>query len=176
MQQHILFINTTYSHEDAFNSCINGDYDNCSFSVVDHAQIDPTLVPEGRGSLMIMTLDSYENWKGLSGDDYKRKKTEIADKLIRRLERYLPDLRKYIEVMEVATPKAISRFGLSPEGAIYGFSQRPGQSGINRLSQETKIKGLFLAGAWTRPGAGVHGCVVSGLDAADLVLKLLRKS
>jgi hypothetical protein len=30
-----------------------------------------------------------------------------------------------------------------PEGAVYGFAQTVQQSSLNRLSQKTKIKGLF---------------------------------
>jgi prolycopene isomerase len=91
-----------------------------------------------------------------------------------RAEKYLPGLSKYIEVIEAATPRTMSRFSASPEGAIYGFAQTPKQSGINRLSQETKVKGLFLTGAWTRPGGGIHACFISGIDAADLALKYLK--
>jgi prolycopene isomerase len=86
----------------------------------------------------------------------------------------LPGLRQYIEVVEIATPRTMERFALSPEGAIYGFSQSVSQSGFNRLGQQTKINGLFLAGAWTRPGAGAQACFFSGLDAADLVLEFLK--
>jgi phytoene dehydrogenase-like protein len=65
------------------------------------------------------------------------------------------------------------RYTLTPEGAIYGFSHTIMQSGIFRLDQKTRIKGLFLAGAWTRPGAGVHACFISGIDAAELTFKYL---
>ncbi len=167
-------INTTYEHDDSFNYSISGDYQRCSLNIVDHAQIEPALVPEGKGGLLIMILDAYENWNKLKQDEYKKKKIEVANKLIARAEKYLPGLSGCIEVMEVATPMTLSDFGSSPEGAIYGFAQTVTQSGINRLAQQTGIKGLFLAGAWTRPGAGVHGCFISGKDAADLALKVLE--
>jgi len=141
--------------------------------VVDHSQIDPSLVPEGKGSLLIMVLDNYANWGSLNEDAYKEKKVSVATTLISRAEHYLPGLSGCIEVMEVATPCTMLRYGSSPEGAIYGFAHSVNQSGIKRLSQKTLVKGLFLAGAWTMPGAGVHGCFVSGSDAAALVLKYL---
>lgn len=172
---HLMFsINTTYNHDEDFRYCLDGDYERCSVELVDHSQIDPTAVAKGKGSLLIMTFDSYANWKDLKEEEYKKKKIEVADKLIARAEKYLPGLSSYIEVREVATPMTFQRYGSSPEGAIYGFAQDIKQSGMNRLSQKTRIKGLILAGAWTRPGAGVHGCFVSGIDAADLALKLLR--
>jgi len=175
--EHALYsINTTYNHDDSFNYSRCGNYDLCGIELVDHTRIDPGLVPQGKGTLLIMTLDNYANWSDLKEEEYQRKKNEVAIKLIARAEEYLPGLSQHIEVMEAATPKTMARYGLSPEGAIYGFAQTVGQSSINRLGQKTKIKGLILAGAWTRPGAGVHACFVSGIDAADLALRQLKFS
>jgi prolycopene isomerase len=174
MSHSILSVNTTYNHEDSYNYSLSGDYDNCSLELVDHAQIDVSFAPQGKGTLLIMALDNYANWCGLKEGEYRKKKMEVANKLIVRAEKYLPGLSKYIEVIEAATPRTMSRFSASPEGAIYGFAQTPKQSGINRLSQETKVKGLFLTGAWTRPGGGIHACFISGIDAADLALKYLK--
>lgn len=174
MSHQILSINTTYNHDEDYNYIFNEDYDNCSLEIVDHSQIDPTLVPQGKGSLLIMIFDAYAHWKDLSQEEYKLRKQKMADKLIERAEKYLPGLSKAIEVTEAATPLTIQRFGLSPEGAIYGFAQTVKQSGINRLAQKTAVGGLFLTGAWTRPGHGAHGCFVSGIEAADLALGYLR--
>ena len=172
---HFMFsINTNYDHEDDLECCLRGDYDNCSLSMVDHAQVEPALVPDGKGSLLIMVIDSYANWEKLSPQDYKLKKQELAKKLIRRCEKYLPGLTEAIEVMEVATPKTMERYGSAPRGAIYGFAQTPEQSVFRRCPLKTEIKGLFLTGAWTQPGAGIHACFISGIDVANLALKLLK--
>ena len=167
-------INTGYNHADNFNYCLKGDYDNCLLEITDHAQIDPGLVPEGKGSLLIMTYDAYANWKGLSVEEYKERKQKVMEKLIERAEKYLPGLKEQIEVKEAATPISMERYGSSCEGAIYGFSQTVGQAGANRFPQKTLVKGLFLSGAWTFPGGGLHGCFVSGIEAAELVLKFFR--
>jgi len=174
MNNFMFSINPTYNHDDNFSYSIAGDYDKCSLELMDHAQVDPSLVPEGKGSLTIMTLDSYSNWNNLNDKEYAKKKGEVTAKFILRAQKYLPELSRHVVIAELATPKTMERYTLSPEGAIYGFAQTVGQSGIKRLSQETKIKGLFLAGAWTRPGAGVHACFISGLSAAELALKFLR--
>jgi len=120
-------------------------------------------------------LDNYAHWSNLTAEEYHKKKDTVMRKFINRAEVYLPGLSQEIEVMEAATPKTMERFSLSPEGAIYGFSQSVAQSGINRLAQKTKVKGLLLAGGWTRPGAGIHACFDSGRDAAGIALKLLRR-
>jgi len=167
-------LNCDYDHNHNLKYSLEGNYQLCPLSLVDHARLDPLLVPEGKGSLLIMALDSYSNWSGLKEEEYRQKKIETARELISRAEKYLPGLSSNIEVMEIATPRTMERYGMSPEGAIYGFAQTVEQASINRLSQETKIRGLILAGAWTRPGAGIHGCFVSGIDAADIALRQLK--
>jgi len=173
MRNFMISLNTNYDHDKNFNDSINAECDNCLLEVVDHAQLDSSLAPQGKGTLLIMTFDLYKNWEGLSDEEYRKRKNRLADKLVKRVEKNLPGLSNCIEVMEVATPRTMNRYTLSPDGAIYGFAHSVMQSGIFRLSQETSIKGLFLAGAWTRPGAGVHACFISGFDAAELALKRL---
>ncbi len=175
MDHAMISVNTCYDHDLNYKYSVFGDYENCPFTMVDHAQIDPSLVEPGKGSLMVMALDNYSNWAGLAVQEYKKKKAAVAAKLISRAERYLPGLSGCIEVMEAATPLTMARYGSSPEGAIYGFAQTPDQAGISRLAQKTAVKGLFLTGAWTRPGGGVHGCFVSGIDAAEMAMKHLGR-
>lgn len=174
MTNAIISLNALYDHAVAFESCLSEDFERCQFFLTDHAQIDPSLVPQGKGSLIVIAFSDFDKWKDLTVEDYKIKKEVIAKKMIQRIETVLKDLSKHIEFMEVATPLTIERYGNAPRGALYGFSQTINQSGINRLSQDTKIKGLFLTGAWTQPGGGVHACFVSARDAASMTLKFLK--
>jgi len=172
---HFMFsVNEAYDHDKNFDYYAQQDFAHCPFEMVDHSQLDATLAPAGKGTLSIIAFDVYEKWKGLTAEEYAKKKNTLADALIKRAERYLPGLSKAVEVKEVATPLTMERFTLSPRGSIYGFAQTVGQSGMNRVSLKTKVKGLFLAGAWTRPGAGVHACFISGLDAAGAALEFLE--
>jgi len=173
MGSFLLSIHNSYDHDDNTRRSLLGDYAGCSLAVVDHSQLDPGLAPAGKSNICVMTFDSYANWNTLSQDEYNKKKKEMAGAILANLEKHLPGISAHIEVMETATPMTLKRFGSVPEGTIYGFAQTVAQSSINRLAQDTKIKGLFLAGAWTRPGCGVHGCLVSGKDAADLAGKIL---
>ncbi|MDD5596191.1 MAG: NAD(P)/FAD-dependent oxidoreductase [Candidatus Omnitrophica bacterium] len=175
MTHHRISISPTYDHRKNFDAALRQDYNSCLLELTDHSLLDRGLVPEGKGSLLIMTYDLYANWSKLTQEEYKKKKIEIANELIKKAEKYLPGLSSHIEVMEVATPRTMKRFASSPEGAIYGFAQTVAQSGMNRLSQKTSLKGLFLAGAWTFPGGGVHACFVSGEVAADLALEYLGR-
>ena len=175
MKYPLMYLNMTYDHDETFRSCVSGDYRNCSLFVISHSQLDPGLAPAGKSTICAMTLDGYANWENLTIEEYRKKKKELADTIVAHLNKYLPGLSEHIEYLEVSTPKTMERFATLPQGTVYGFAQTVGQASINRLTQKTKIKGLFLAGAWTRPGCGVHGCLVSGKDAADMVLSFLKK-
>ena len=64
----------------------------------------------------------------------------------------------------------MERYTLNLTGAIYGWAVSPDQVGRKRLSHQTPVRGLYLAGHWTHPGGGIYGVIVSGLQAAQLVL------
>jgi len=174
MKYPLMCINTTYDHDKSFQYCLDGDYKNSGILVSNHSRLDPGLAPQGKSTLSAMALDNYANWDKLTKQDYLKKKKEFADIILARLEKYLLGISGTVEVLEVATPKTMERFGGLPEGAIYGFAQTVGQASISRLGQKTRIRGLFLSGAWTQPGAGIHACLVSGNDAADLALRFLK--
>ncbi len=174
MKGYFYSVNTTYDHDEHMKYYMMDLYDKSSFEFIDHSQIDPGLVPAGKGLLEAVLLDSYANWKDLSGEEYKNRKNKAAKILIERLEKYLPGISNNIEVMEIATPRTMKRYTLSADGAMYGFAQTVSQTGLKRLAQKTKVKGLILAGGWTQPGGGVHPCFISGDIAAELAIKRLR--
>ncbi|MBP7215946.1 MAG: NAD(P)/FAD-dependent oxidoreductase [Candidatus Omnitrophica bacterium] len=167
-----LSVNGTYDQDSNMRYMLQGDYQRAALFLVDHAQLDPGLAPAHKGTLLIMTFDTYARWSNLNGDEYNKKKLEVADMLIARAEAWLPGLRNAIEVKEVATPLTFERYAQEPEGAIYGLAHSVLQSSVNRLSQKTCVKGLFLAGAWTFPGAGFHACFLSGQNAAEYALSV----
>jgi len=174
MSNAMFCLNTTYDHDLSYHYALEGDCDHCGLLITDHAQVDPTLTPKDKGSLLIVALDAFSNWEGLKLEEYKAKKNAVAKKLISRLDNLLPGLAENIEFMEVATPLTMQRYGSAPEGAIYGFAQTVSQSGNNRLSQKTAVEGLYLTGAWTFPGGGVFGCFCSGMEAAEFALRQLK--
>lgn len=53
---------------------------------------------------------------------------------------------------------------------IYGWASTPRHAVLRRLGPRTPIKGLILAGQWTRPGQGASGVILSGREAARMVI------
>ncbi|MFA4989166.1 MAG: NAD(P)/FAD-dependent oxidoreductase [Candidatus Omnitrophota bacterium] len=145
-----------------------------SFAFVDYGQIDSQLAPAGRGVGVIHTVDYLKNWLNLSVDEYKARKERVAHDFIERLNGIFPGIKEGIDFYEVGTPKTIKRYTLNPSGTAYGFAQIPSQSGVKRIKHKSPIKNLYFASAWTRPGGGFTGAVLSGYCCAEEVLRKYR--
>jgi hypothetical protein len=85
---------------------------------------------------------------------------------LQRLEKQFPGLRDSIEYTEIATPKAIQRFTLHPEGTVYGFTQSKQQSAFKRFRNNFLIPNFYFASAWAFPGGGFVGTIMGGVLAA----------
>ena len=71
--------------------------------------------------------------------------------------------------MDAATPKTFERYTLNPKGAIYAFDQS--MNAPKRPYFKTPVKGLYLVGASTFPGAGIEAVTISGVIAANDVCR-----
>lgn len=142
------------------------------FVFVDYSQIDSGLCDEGKSFGSICLVDYYKEWEGISDKAYKKKKEEIAEAFLSRAETLLPGFKKSIYHYEVGTSKTIERYTLNPGGSVYGFSQTPSQSGIYRFKNKiSSIKNLYFASAWTMPGGGFSGAILSGWFCAREILR-----
>lgn len=147
------------------------DFKKKSFAFVDYSQIDSGLAPEGKYLMVLATTDYLKHWEGLSRTAYREKKKEITDILIRRLENVLPGISEAIEYKEMATPKTIVRYTMNPQGSVYGYAQTVEQSGRNRIRAKSPVDGLYFASAWSFPGGGFTGAIISGYLCAMKIQK-----
>jgi phytoene dehydrogenase-like protein len=147
------------------------DFKDRGFVFVDYSQIDSQLAAPGKGVGAICTVDYLDDWNRLSKAEYKAKKDEVAKIYIERLDRLFPGIKDQIEYYEVGTPKTIERYTLNPKGTPYGFAQIPGQTSIKRIPNKSPIKNLYFASAWTMPGGGFTGAILSGWHCAEEILK-----
>ena len=145
-------------------------FDKRSFVFVDYGMIDAGLAPEGKSVGVICTMDTADEWKDLDKKAYRQKKEESIRLLMQRLDRVLPGIEKIVEYKEAATPLTIERYTLNPGGSPYGYAQTLNQSARKRLPVKSKIPGLYFASAWSTPGGGFSGAILSGYTCALNVL------
>lgn len=131
-------------------------------------EVDSSLAPENKQ--IIFTLVSLENGYD-EVENWEEVKAALTESTIDYLEKYVPDLRNHIVVVDAATPKTLERYTLNSKGAAYGWAVTNDQTGDNRLQHETPVKGLYLAGHWTNPGPGVSSVISSGWKTANIILK-----
>jgi prolycopene isomerase len=180
-RHHEYFVADGYDIESDYEAMVVGDFSKSSLVITNYTEADPGCAPRGSSVLAIMSLAPWDcrNLWGTGGDltgysenpEYLRTKNEAADQLIDRAAQLIPGLRESIVVKEVGTPLTNVRYGLSPEGSIYGRQQTV-ENLLNRRSPRTPIPNLVLAGAWIG-GGGMSTALGSGRTAASIAGRLL---
>ena len=184
--EHEVFFHETYDLENAYSKMHNCDFK--KYVITLYTETDPDLspLPGEKHIISIFGLTSMESdnlkqkW-GITdiskrGEKYKKIKKEIADVLIDKIEKHIPNLRQNIEVMEIATPITFNRYTRNREGAFVGWANNKDQTLLLRLKHKSPIKNLYLASAWTFPGGGVNGAALAGAIVAKTILKRLKKN
>jgi phytoene dehydrogenase-like protein len=161
-----------YDPEADYQAALNADMSDASFGAMLYDNLFEGYSPPGKNTLTLIKLQGYDHWQPYEaayrkGDKaaYRKEKERMAEMLIRQAEQaLLPGLSKAIEVKEVATPLTNVRYTGNYRGAIYGWDQTVDNSEPRRLPHATPIRNLYLSGAWTSPGGGYGGVLVSGLQ------------
>ena len=177
---HELFLTSSYSAEESQAAARRGDWEKADLSVTDYTRVDPGCAPPGYAVAVLATEASwdYANTWGTGGDlpgyhenpRYLQIKEQVADALVARAAAAVPGLADAIDHREASTPLTNFRYTRNPRGAIEGYENSPENSGLGWLPQETPIRNLFLAGAWTNTG-GQNPAIVSGAAAARLAMQ-----
>jgi phytoene dehydrogenase-like protein len=178
---HELFLAGSYSADESWHAGHRGDWEKAGVAITDYTRVDPGCAPPGYAVAVVGAVASWEyqdTW-GTGGDltgyhqnpRYLQIKRQVADALIARADAAVPGLANAIEFREASTPLTNFRYTRNPRGAIEGYENSPENSGPGWLAQETPIRNLFLAGAWTNTG-GQNPAMASGAAAAGLAMHL----
>ena len=65
----------------------------------------------------------------------------------------------------------MKRFSNNNAGAVYGAAQETFQTNLFRFPNEFKNRNLYFSSAWTSPGGGVGGAMLSGILASEKIIK-----
>ena len=126
----------------------------------------PEMAPPGKHSLKLEAYTTLES----KGIDWERDKERISEVFIRRAEKLIPNLGQHIVTKEMRTPQDLLRDTGNSEGAFAGWAFTPEFLSRGRPKQRTPVPGLYLAGHWTTPSAGVPWVMVSGFNTAGMVI------
>lgn len=101
-------------------------------------------VPEARVAVVSSTNCRYEDWKKLSKEDYEKEKEIMIEETLQGLEKFIPNLRDKLEIVEAATPLTVERYTLHPKGTSFGTKFEGLEVSMNL---HKVLPGLFHAGS-----------------------------
>jgi phytoene desaturase len=149
----------------------NGNVEEAAYYLYVATFHQPEMAPPGKHSLKLECPTRLDS----KGIDWERDAEQIADTFIRRTEAIIPDLGKHVVVKEIRTPADLQRQVGNSEGAFAGWAFTPELLTRGRPQQRTPVPGLYMAGHWTTPSAGVPWVMLSGYNTAGMVVSDLGK-
>jgi phytoene dehydrogenase-like protein len=123
---------------------------------------DPLITPRGKCVMKLLFDSPFELWEDLNREEYREEKAKIASDAIEKLEQLYPEVKGFIEVVDVATPLTDIRYTGVWRGAYEGFLPT---SKTMTKTLSNRVKGLghfYLAGQWLFPGGGLPPSAQSG--------------
>ena len=138
---------------------------------------DKTLCKEGYHSIMAIG-PTFKKWpKGFknkyNSEEYKKEKEIEKERILNILEKRFPGFKENLCHVELSTPTTLNRYALKEGGAVAGPKQQLGQHMLKRLKTKSEIDRLFNCGESTVMGTGTPAVTVSGISAANLILREL---
>jgi phytoene dehydrogenase-like protein len=106
----------------------------------------------------------YEDWSGLSREEYADRKRELVEKTLDAAEHYMPGLRGQVDWTEAATPRTFERYTRHWGGASFG-TKFEGLA-VSRALPE-RIAGLYHSGSVGIIMSGWLGAVNYGVIVAN---------
>lgn len=167
-------LNFIYPYDDidrAMANFPNGNVEEAAYYLYVATFHQPEMAPAGMHSLKLECPTRID----ATGIDWERDKERIADTFVRRTEQIIPDLGRHVVVREIRTPRDLERDTGNAEGAFAGWAFTPKLLSRERPAQRTPVPGLYLAGHWTTPSAGVPWVMLSGYNTAGMVIADRRR-
>lgn len=120
-----------------------------------------------------MLKSQVEKWEdtyiGHRGEDYKEFKAVQAEKMMKILDKYFPDIRPNVQEINTASPLTYRDYTLTPDGTAYGIVKDYHNPIVNHLPTRTKISNLLITGQ----NLNVHGCIGVSVSAAVTCSEIL---
>ncbi|WP_127715912.1 NAD(P)/FAD-dependent oxidoreductase [Halobacteriovorax sp. HLS] len=132
-----------YSDDDQFNTdlILSPEVGSQTFSVY-YPEIRPQR--PNRYAVVSSSNARYEDWSGLSEEDYKKRKEQVTEKALSTLEKLIPGVREKIDYVDCSTPLTVEKYTHHNKGASFGtkFEGLP-----ISMEMHKQVKGLFHSGS-----------------------------
>ena len=119
-------------------------------------------------------FEKFKDEKDPRSKEYLQFKELLTEKMIKTLEKVLPNVREHIVHKELGTPITNEYYINTTNGSVYGTEKKLTQIGPFAYKAKSEIKNLYLCGA-SIVSHGVAGAGYSGLQTAGEILNLKQK-
>jgi phytoene dehydrogenase-like protein len=134
---------------------------------------DPKMAPRGHTVVQVMLTTSYD-WWATRGSGYMSAKDNVAEQTLTELESHLPQLRRAVQMVDVATPLTFWQHARSWRGAYEGWMPRGESTFMHVKKTLPGLEGFYMAGQWVEPGGGVPTALLSGRQVTQLLCEERR--
>jgi prolycopene isomerase len=152
--------------------------DSSDLTLYINSLVDTTLCPPDHLVVMAIAPNMCQ-WPhaddpGYHSPHYEAQKQREADRMLDQIELHIPGFRKHIRTLIIGTPTTIERYLLKNGGAVGGPKNQIGQEMLKRLHARSEWKHLYFCGDSTVMGTGAPATTVSGVGAANVILRELH--
>jgi phytoene dehydrogenase-like protein len=134
---------------------------------------DPAFAPAGHTVVQTMLSTDYD-WWAQRGAQYQQEKARTADRVLTRIDQYLPGVKASAQVVDLATPLTFWRNARSWRGAYEGWI--PAANALKHVPKELPgLKRFYMAGQWVEPGGGVPVATMSGRHVVEIICAALDR-
>jgi len=160
---------------DIYNPEDEAFFNKASAAIYSPSMINLKHAPEGKSSLMLMTMAPYRwmnNWGGGDKQVYRQLKEKAMEALIGGASRVIPGLKERIEYKDAATPLTYERFTHNTDGATSAWSFNPNKKfhkSIFNVNIETPVKNLYIGSSWAMQYGGVPGALAAAYHCANKI-------
>jgi len=139
--------------------------------------MDPTMAPEGKGTIKVELFSSYSYWKGLSEDRarYDEEKQMAAEQVIDLLDSTrFPGIKSQVEVVDVSTLMTWERFMGGTHGFMVGPKKKFSPNKMFFGKGYFTLPGLedmYMVGTWATEAGALFANAQSGKKTIEMLCK-----
>lgn len=155
------------------------EIDSTDLTLYINSLVDESLSPNPDELVVMAIAPNLKQWPTPTdpkyhSDEYQQQKQQEAEGMLNQIESHYPGFRKHIRTLIVGTPTTIERYLLKNGGAVGGPKNAIGQEMLKRLHARSEWKNLYFCGDSTVMATGAPATAVSGVGAANMVLRDLH--
>jgi len=142
---------------------------------ITHYCADPAAAPKGKSLIALMPdAKDWEYWHNLRNNNlqkYNEEKNRVANAIIDALDERFGNIKKNIEMVDVATPATYIRYTNNWTGGQISWKSTKKTFGKPTTWQIKGLSDFYMTGQWAGTSGGLNNVVMMGSHLAQIICK-----